>query len=69
MFIGLQNEREWVRFCNDVLERPDLLDDARFSSNSGRVQHREALDAAITSAFVRYSADDVHCAVGVVLLS
>jgi itaconate CoA-transferase len=51
IYLGLQNEREWVRFCEMVLERPELSRDPRFSSNSARVEHREALDAAITVAF------------------
>lgn len=34
------NERQWERFCTDVIERPDLLDDPRFATNAGRMQHR-----------------------------
>src|SRR6476619_2819342 len=30
VFIGLQNEREWARFCTDVLGQPQLLTDPRF---------------------------------------
>ncbi len=30
-----------------AIERPDLLSDARFADNAGRVRHREALDAII----------------------
>lgn len=59
VFIGLQNEREWTRFCTDVLGQPELLADARFSSNAGRVQHRAALDAVITAAFASVTAADV----------
>jgi len=59
VFIGLQNEREWVRFCNEVIERPDLLADPRFSSNSGRVEHRAELDRAMTESFARRSATEL----------
>ena len=59
VFIGLQNEREWTRFCADVLGRPDVLADARFSSNAARVAHRAELDAMITAAFATLSAADV----------
>jgi len=59
VFIGLQNEREWERFCVDVLERPDLVDDARFDSNANRVAHRAALDALITIAFATRPAVDL----------
>jgi len=59
VFIGLQNEREWERFCTDVLEQPGLVHDARFGSNASRVAHRAALDALITLAFAHRSAADV----------
>ena len=48
VYLGLQNEREWARFCADVLEQPALATDPRFSANADRVAHREALDALIT---------------------
>jgi len=59
VFIGLQNEREWERFCVEVLERPDLVGDVRFDSNANRVAHRAALDALITIAFSTHSAADL----------
>jgi len=59
VYLGLQNEREWVRFCADVIGRPEMATDARFSSNPRRVEHRDALDAAITEAFRDLTADQV----------
>jgi itaconate CoA-transferase len=59
VYLGLQNEREWARFCEDVLGRPDLATDDRFSSNSKRVAAREAMDALITAAFSTLTAADV----------
>lgn len=47
VFLGVQNEREWVRFCSEVLERPELAADERFASNAVRVVNREQLDAVI----------------------
>jgi itaconate CoA-transferase len=49
--LGIQNAREWTRFCSDVLRRAELADDERFGTNLLRVQHRPALHAAIESAF------------------
>ena len=43
IFLGLQNEREWERFCEVVLEQPALADDERFESNSERVENVDAL--------------------------
>lgn len=51
VMLGLQNEREWQRFCADVLERPGLADDPRFASNFDRSAHRAALDAEIGAIF------------------
>ena len=51
VYLGIQNPREWTRFCAEVLERPDVRDDDRFRTNALRVEHREALHAAIDSVF------------------
>ena len=59
VYLGLQNEREWVRFCVEVLQRPELAADPRFSSNPRRVEHRSELDAAITAAFGTLTAAQV----------
>jgi itaconate CoA-transferase len=47
VYIGIQNAREWMRLCADVLGRPDLAADPRFATNSLRVANRDALDAVI----------------------
>ncbi len=51
MYLGIQNAREWTRFCADVIGRADMTDDERFSTNTRRVQHRSELHAAIERAF------------------
>jgi len=51
IYLGIQNAREWTRFCSDVLRVPDLADDERFRSNSLRVEHRRALHDAIERVF------------------
>ncbi len=57
--LGIQNAREWTRFCADVLRRPELADDERFRTNPLRVTNRRALHDAIESAFATLSASDV----------
>jgi itaconate CoA-transferase len=57
VFLGIQNEREWAKFCADVLERPELAGDPRFNSNPSRVAHSEALDPIILAAFAAMTAD------------
>src|SRR4029453_9654938 len=43
VMLGLQNEREWAVFCEQVLQQPGLATDESFSSNSKRVLARQAL--------------------------
>lgn len=49
--IAIQNEREWLRLCAQVLERPALAVDARFADNPARVANRPALDREIAAVF------------------
>jgi crotonobetainyl-CoA:carnitine CoA-transferase CaiB-like acyl-CoA transferase len=47
--IGVQNAREWIRFCAGVLGSPGLSSDERFSTNPQRVKNRSALQIVIES--------------------
>ena len=49
--LSVQNEREWERFCRNVLEEPDIMQDPRFVSVSSRVANRAAMDDAIHAVF------------------
>ena len=49
--LGLQNEREWLAFCDRVLDDAAVATDARFASNSLRHEHRDALRALILDVF------------------
>jgi crotonobetainyl-CoA:carnitine CoA-transferase CaiB-like acyl-CoA transferase len=51
VILGVQNNREWTTFCKVVLDRLDLVEDARFQSNHLRVQHRAEMNAAIEQVF------------------
>jgi crotonobetainyl-CoA:carnitine CoA-transferase CaiB-like acyl-CoA transferase len=55
LLIAVQNEREWERLARDVLERPELLERPEFRGNTGRVAHREALEAEIAAVFATLS--------------
>jgi len=59
VFLGIQNDREWEKFCGTVLKRPELVEDARFANNSDRLANREALDREIEEVFGRLEAEDV----------
>src|ERR687894_466945 len=58
VFLSIQNEREWARFCEEVLERPEMAQDGRFGTNSERVENVEELREAIEGAFEKLSADE-----------
>jgi crotonobetainyl-CoA:carnitine CoA-transferase CaiB-like acyl-CoA transferase len=47
LVISIQNEREWAAFCSEVLGRPEVAGEPRFSTASRRVRHREDLDRVI----------------------
>lgn len=59
VFLGIQNEREWKRFCEMVLKLPELAIDPLFDSNSKRVEHKELLKTKIQSVFKVFTADEM----------
>jgi itaconate CoA-transferase len=59
IYLAIQNGREWSRFCEDVLVRPAVADDARFATNSARVRHRADLHALIAGVFAELPAGDI----------
>ena len=59
VMLGLQNEREWVVFCDKVLGNAALATDERFSSNSRRNTARAALRAIIVDVFAGMTAAQV----------
>ena len=59
VMLGLQNEREWVQFCQHVLQQPALATDARFDSNAHRNANRNALEKIILDTFAALTAAQV----------
>jgi itaconate CoA-transferase len=57
--LSIQNEREWVNFCQDALLRPEMASDPRFDSNPQRVANRKALDGEIARVFTALSHKEV----------
>ena len=51
--LSIQNEREWLNFCQSVLGDPDIATDSRFSNNQARTANRTELEAAIQAVFGR----------------
>jgi len=59
VMLGLQNEREWLQFCDKVLLQPALAEDERFAGNAKRVANREVLRKVIVEAFAGLTAEDL----------
>ena len=57
LLISIQNEREWLRLCVEVLNQPDMPQNPNFDSNVKRVQNRVELDAIINGVFAQHSID------------
>jgi crotonobetainyl-CoA:carnitine CoA-transferase CaiB-like acyl-CoA transferase len=55
--IGANNQKLWGLLCQ-VLQAPDLLQDARFATNNDRMSHRESLIAELEKRFVTRDTDD-----------
>ena len=59
VFLGIQNEREFARFCEQVLDQPDLPKDPRYASGSLRNDHRAEMNTLIESVFAGMTAAQV----------
>ncbi|MGO0577581.1 CaiB/BaiF CoA transferase family protein [Ornithinimicrobium panacihumi] len=57
VFLGIQNEREWAKFCEQVLDLPHLATDPRFERNSLRVVNESELTTEIEAAFADLTAE------------
>ena len=56
VFLGIQNEREWIALCTQVLNDSALADDPRFCTNPQRMQNRDELEALIEAKFASLTA-------------
>ena len=59
VFLSVQNEREFARFCEQVLGNQALAGDARFASAPARLANRDELHAEIERVFSRLPAGEV----------
>jgi formyl-CoA transferase len=62
VFLGVQNEEEWLALCRDVLGEPALAHDPRFATNVARVENRAALDALVGTYVLSRTADEIAAA-------
>jgi len=59
VMLGLQNEREWAKFCETVLENPALAKDERFDKNFKRNEKRAELLEIINACFSKLSSEQL----------
>lgn len=57
VFLSVQNDREWVALCSQVLRQPELIRDPRFADNPLRRAHDDELTAVLEGVFARHTAD------------
>ncbi len=59
VMLGLQNEREWAKFCEIVLENSELANDERFDKNYKRNEKRTELLEIIDTCFSKLTAEQL----------
>ena len=59
VMLGVQNEREWQLFCEQVLRQPALAADPRYQGNARRHAARAALDEILHAAFAALTAEEL----------
>jgi len=59
VMFAIQTDREWRRFCETVMGDSSIASDPRFSTNAARLEHRDALETMIESAFRGRKRSDV----------
>jgi itaconate CoA-transferase len=62
ILISIQSEREWAKFCAEVLADPALARDPRFATNVARVRNRAETDRVVAEAFARLGRSDAMAA-------
>ncbi len=60
--IAIQNEREWARFCEAILDEPALAHDPRFDGHAARLANKPAMDELIVAAFRRHGVESLGAA-------
>src|SRR3546814_5910096 len=51
-YIARANQRLWKRFCEGVIDRPDMVDDPRYRTLSERIARRDEITAFLRDLFV-----------------
>ncbi|MFK4112651.1 CaiB/BaiF CoA transferase family protein [Streptomyces sp. NPDC002176] len=58
VLLSVQNDREWRRLAEQVLDKPELAHDPLYATNAARVAGRERTDALVAGALGALTADE-----------
>ena len=56
--LAVATAEDWKIFCEKVIERPDLLEDARFKTSEARRKNRGALEEIVENVFSEHTHDE-----------
>jgi len=59
ILISIQSEREWKKFCADVLGQPELPNDPRFANMVEHVKNRTLTDTTVGARFAAVTRDEL----------
>jgi itaconate CoA-transferase len=59
LLISIQNDREFTRLCESVLDRPGLDKDPNFATNQARNARREETNRMVSASFAARTFDDL----------
>jgi crotonobetainyl-CoA:carnitine CoA-transferase CaiB-like acyl-CoA transferase len=50
--IAVLSDADWKAFCEEVIERPSLLENTQYATNEDRMQHREEFESLIEDIII-----------------
>ena len=51
VFVALSNDRIFNRFCREIINRPEIIEDPRFADGKARAENREEIHALLADIF------------------
>lgn len=57
--VGIQNDREWARFAEHVMGRPELISDPQYATNVARARRRGEVDALVADTCKGFTAAEL----------
>lgn len=60
LLIAVQNDREWVRFAHEILQRPELAADAGFSTSEARFVNVDTVETVVQQWCLTLDREDIE---------